>query len=242
MSIPRIKPLLALCRVSNLPTVWMNVLTAALLSGVPADAPQSAFAIALLAFALSCFYCGGMALNDLCDLQHDRLHQPFRPIPAGRIGMRQARMTMGLLFVAGMAGLLLAPHRNGVAAGLLLLAVIWIYDNFHKAYSGAVLVMASARMLVFLVVSLGLTGAAADRVWFAAGMQAVFTLTLTIVARREARMPAGRYDWPVIPWMIAAMPILDGAVLASLIDVRWLAAGITFGAATRLGQCYVRGD
>ena len=45
-----------LCRASNLPTVWTNVLAAALLSG--ADAGPGT--IGLLALSLSAFYCGGM--------------------------------------------------------------------------------------------------------------------------------------------------------------------------------------
>ena len=73
--------LLALCRVSNLPTVWMNVLAALVL----ASAPLSLGAFALLAVSLSAFYCAGMCLNDLYDLEYDTEHQPFRPISVPNI-------------------------------------------------------------------------------------------------------------------------------------------------------------
>ena len=46
------KAYLALCRVSNLPTVWTNVLAACLLAGGGCEAAS----FMLLALALSCFY------------------------------------------------------------------------------------------------------------------------------------------------------------------------------------------
>ena len=51
---------LRLGRVSNLPTVWTNVVAGAVLSGA---APRAATLVALAA-ALSAFYVGGMYLND----------------------------------------------------------------------------------------------------------------------------------------------------------------------------------
>jgi 4-hydroxybenzoate polyprenyltransferase len=236
------KSLLALCRVSNLPTVWINVLAAALLSGASFAEPQTVSAVLLLALALSCFYCGGMALNDVCDFAYDSVHQPFRPIPAGRLKLEQAWTTTGLLFVAGMSGLLLAPNPSGVGAGVLLLAVIAAYDYFHKAWPGTVFMMALARMLVYVVVALALTGTVTAALWLAAGIQALYVLGLTVVARAEAHVPHGRYRWPLIPWLIAAMPLVDGAILAAWVDLRWFAAGVLGCAATRLGQRYVRGD
>ena len=61
------KTVLAICRVSNLPTVWMNVLTAAVLSGMGVELSS----LSLLLLSLSCFYCGGMCLNDVFDRSFD---------------------------------------------------------------------------------------------------------------------------------------------------------------------------
>jgi 4-hydroxybenzoate polyprenyltransferase len=236
------RPVLALCRVSNLPTVWMNVLAAALIGGVPPASAQGAASIVLLAFALSCMYCGGMALNDLCDLQYDTVHQPFRPIPAGRVGAAQARAVTGLLFIGGMAALLLAPHPAGVQAGLLLLAVIWAYNYLHKAHTASVLLMAGARLLVYIVVALALTGRVGAPVWLAGATQAAYVLVLTAIARAEVHAPAGRYAWPVVPWLIALMPLVDGVMAALCCGPGWLAAGVACTVMTRYGQRYVRGD
>ncbi|MBB6093473.1 4-hydroxybenzoate polyprenyltransferase [Povalibacter uvarum] len=233
-----IKPLLALCRASNLPTVWMNVLAAALLSDPGATVSQ----IVTLALALSCFYCGGMAMNDLCDLTFDRVHQPYRPIVAGRLSRAAAQAAMGLLFLTGYALLATAPSSSGLVGGLGLLGVIWIYNAFHKQHRAAVFVMGVARLMVYVVTALSLTGDINAAVWLAATVQTIYVVVLTVVARAEHLTPSGRYGWPIIPWMIALMPLVDGAVLAFLLSPIWLFAGVIATALTRLGQRYVRGD
>ncbi len=239
MSNPTFKSLLALCRVSNLPTVWMNVLCAALLSTTEATVLQ----IGLLAVALSCFYCGGMAMNDVCDLEHDRVHQPYRPIAAGRLSYPQALVVMMTLFVVGFGVLLVAGHASAMLAGLLLLGVIFLYNRYHKRHASLVLAMAASRGLVYVVVALTLTGCVSSWVWLAASLQAFYVLLLTVVARQEIHAPQGRYSWPVIPWMLAAMPIIDGAVLTFLIgNPVWLAVAVAATLLTRWAQRHVRGD
>ncbi|WP_063533166.1 UbiA family prenyltransferase [Burkholderia sp. MSMB1589WGS] len=237
----RVNAALALCRVSNLPTVWMNVLTAAVLSGLP-DRAQAIALVPLLAFAMSCFYCGGMALNDVCDVDHDRVHQPFRTIPAGRIALGAARALILGLFAAALLFLLLAPHRAGFAAGIALLLVIWIYDRFHKRHPSAVIVMAGARLLVYIVTALALTDTVPAEVAWAALAQAAYVSALTLVSRFESRTSRPRDAWSAIPWMIAAMPMLDGVILAALADPAWMIAGAAGSALTRIGQRRYRGD
>jgi 4-hydroxybenzoate polyprenyltransferase len=235
-----VNALLALCRASNLPTVWMNVVTAAVLSDVHGSSP--AMLVLLLAFSLSCFYCAGMALNDLCDVEHDSMHQRYRPIPAGRISVSDARHVTLALFAFALASLLSAPHRVGFVAGVGLLTLIWIYDRFHKRQPATVFAMAGARLLVYVVTGLALAGELSLGLWLAAGLQSAYVLLLTVVARLEGHRAGGRYPWPVIPWMLRAMPLLDAAVLAILVDPAWICAGVAGAMLTYLGQRYVRGD
>ena len=63
-----LQDILALCRISNLPTVWTNVLAAIVLS----SAALSLADFLLLCLVLSCFYSAGMCLNDLVDSEEDR--------------------------------------------------------------------------------------------------------------------------------------------------------------------------
>lgn len=240
-SASKIKSILTLCRVSNLPTVWMNALTAVVLT---ADATRQAVMpgdIILLALGLSALYCGGMSLNDVCDRHWDAEHQPFRPIPSGRVSLRQARLITLTLFAGGLALLLLAPDIRGLWAGFVLLAVIFLYDRYHKRHPATALLMAAARLLVFIVCAEAVAGRVSDGVWIAGGLQFCYTLLITVVARHENTRRV-RYRFPLIPRMIAAMAVLDGLVLAVMVSPLWLAAGFAAALLTHFGQRYVRGD
>ena len=72
---------LRLGRVSNLPTVWSNVLATLALSGALSFSPRT--------FALwgvfSLYYVGGMYLNDAFDRRIDAVMRPDRPIPSGQV-------------------------------------------------------------------------------------------------------------------------------------------------------------
>lgn len=237
----RLKSVLALCRVSNLPTVWMNVITAAVLVGYTSEQPGYWAIVVLLAVALSAFYCGGMSLNDVCDYAWDKEHQNFRPIVAGKITLAQARVISAALFAIGFVLLALAPHLMGLAYGFLLFAVIYAYNYFHKAHASSVLLMAVARALVFVVVAQAIAGELNVWIYAAAGLQFAYTLLLTVVARHE-HTRGKPYAGPVIPRMIAGMALVDGLLLAILVAPLWLVLGVVMALLTRFGQRYVRGD
>jgi len=235
--VPDMGTILAICRVSNLPTVWMNVLTATVLCGAPLRPGASL----LLMASLSAFYCGGMALNDVFDRDWDATHQPFRPIPAGRISLTAARGLTAGLFAAGLLGLGLSPRPDAALPGLALLALILVYDRWHKQFAGAVLVMASTRAMVFVVTAWALGGALWPLVSIAAGSQLLYTVLVTAVARHE-HTRGEPYGFPLIPRMIAGMSILDGVLLAIFAHPGWLLAGVAAAVATHVGQRWVRGD
>lgn len=235
------KSLLALCRVSNLPTIWMNVLTATLLTAYATGESVTPGIVLLLALAMSMFYCGGMGLNDLCDRHWDAEHQPFRPIPAGRVSVSLAWRVTAALFAGGLILLLLAPNIRALPAGIVLMIVIAAYDRFHKQHPATVLLMAAARLLVFVVCAEAIAGRVNNAIWIAGGLQFAYTLLITVVARHE-HTRGKRYPFPVIPRMIAGMAILDGVVLSAMISPLWLIAGLVAALLTHVGQRYVRGD
>ncbi|MCU0842740.1 MAG: UbiA family prenyltransferase [Thiobacillaceae bacterium] len=232
-----LKAWLDLCRVSNLPTVWTNVLAASVL----ASGAFPAGPFLLLALALSCFYLAGMSLNDLCDLEHDRRHRPDRPLPSGRVSPRGALVLTLALFAAGLGLLALAPDPLGLAAGLLLILAIVAYDLRHKGNPLSVLIMAACRLLVFVVVALALTGQVPALVWLAGALQFAWVVLVSLTARYENRR-AAPWPFPVIPAMLAGIALLDGIVLAILVAPPWLAAGLAGAALTWAGQRFVRGD
>jgi 4-hydroxybenzoate polyprenyltransferase len=238
----KIKPLLALCRISNLPTVWMNVLTAMVLINYALPGIVQWCWLPVLAFALSAFYCGGMVLNDLCDYQWDKQHQPYRPLVAGSVTIKTAVIIASTLFLSGFVIIAFAPFASaGLLAAAALFTTIAIYDVFHKKTAASILVMGLARALVFVVVLMALTAQWLYWVLIAAALQFGYTLLLTFVARYE-HMRGKPYRGPVIPRMIAAMAVVDGVLLAVVVSPVWLLAGIVLALLTRFGQRYVRGD
>lgn len=236
-----LKTFLTLCRVSNLPTVWMNVLTAALLVGQAAYLALDPMVVVLLMISLSLFYMGGMSFNDYSDRHWDAQHQTFRPIPAGKIRASTALIISLALFAMAQLLLLFTPEMGGFYMGVLLLLAIIAYDVIHKTTPLSVIIMASARLLVFWVTARALTDEWLTVIWIAGGLQFIYTLLLTVVARYEHRRQQN-YSIPLIPIMIAGMSILDGLVLAILVNPWWILAGLLAAAMTRFGQKYVRGD
>lgn len=232
-----IKPYLQLCRISNLPTVWTNVLAAILLSG--AGFAWSDFYI--VAFSMSFFYSGGMCLNDIADAEADRLGKPFRPIPFGRIAIKDVWMFTVILFVIAIALLLLTPFIISIYPALLLLLLIIIYDKFHKDHPLSVIVMAACRLMIFVISAIAVTGTVGKVVLLGALIQFAYVLAISLTARYENNR-AGRTGSSIVPIMIACISLIDGIVMAVYVSPVWLTAGIAGAALTYFSQRYVRGD
>jgi 4-hydroxybenzoate polyprenyltransferase len=229
--------ILALCRVSNLPTVWMNALAAAVLS----SAGVRPWTVVLLATSMSAFYCGGMCLNDVFDRESDAREQPLRPIPSGRVTLAGAWVTAAALFGVALGLLGLAPFPSALLPGLVLLGTIFAYDLRHKKSPASVLLMAACRLLVFVVCAWAVSGTVRPLVLGAGSICFAYTLGISAVARHENRR-GEPFSFPVVPRLIAGMSLVDGLFLAVVAAPGWLAAGIAASTLTCFGQRYVRGD
>lgn len=232
-----LKANLDLCRVSNLPTVWTNVLAAVVLSG----ASWTIGNYMAIIFSMSCFYTGGMCLNDIWDAEFDTVHNPGRPLPSKRISMRGAWTMAIILFGVGLIILLLTTYLTAVLAAIILLSAIVIYDRYHKNQSWSVFVMGACRFLVFVVSSLAVAGKVLPGVLVAGGAQFGYILLLSVVSRIE-HLRKRKHSFSLIPAMIAAISLLDGTVMAVLASPVWLLAGVSGTLLTIAGQRYVRGD
>jgi 4-hydroxybenzoate polyprenyltransferase len=232
----KLKSYLKLCRVSNLPTVWTNVLAALVLSGSFLSGN-----FLLLALSLSLFYSGGMCLNDFFDAEPDRLSKPFRPIPSGEISVRNAGIFSSVLLGSGLFILLLLPHPAGLFPGLLLLVLIFAYDLLHKKNPASIFLMASCRFMVFIIAAISVTGEIGNIVLIAAAVQFFYILLISITAKYENGSHF-QNSQSVIPFMIAGISVLDGIMMAAFSSPVWMAAGIAGGVLTITGQKFVRGD
>lgn len=142
-----LRALLELSRVSNLPTVWTNVLAAWIIAS--GANWQWTPALGWLLLGASLIYSAGMILNDACDAAWDRKHRKERPIPSGRIGLK----TVWFISLAGLAiGYALMVFAGGASWKItaLLVAAVVAYDVYHKPWAGSVVIMGACRTLLYL--------------------------------------------------------------------------------------------
>ena len=204
---------LALGRVSNLPTVWTNMLAALVLAG---GTITDGRVPALLA-GLTLFYVGGMYLNDAFDAGIDARERPERPIPAGRVAR-------GTVFALGFGMLALGVACLGwtgfgieggtgawpLLGGLALAAAIVFYDWYHKANPLSPVVMGACRFLVYVATGLAIALPLPPALLLGGGLLLCYVIGLTYVAKQET---LGRVKnlWPLL---FLAAPLAYGLVLA----------------------------
>jgi 4-hydroxybenzoate polyprenyltransferase len=197
-------PWLQLARISNLPTVWTNVLAAWLLTG----GTFSDFRLLWITLGASLLYTGGMILNDAADIAFDRQHRPERPIPSGRITLRAA-WRVGLIMLLCGAGMMIGRGGADTAVTVTLALTILAYDLYHKPWSGSVLLMGACRTLLYLAAASPLlkdpwTGPA-----LLPGLAlGAYIIGLSLIARQEAR-PSNdprSSTWPLLLLLIS--PVL----------------------------------
>ncbi len=204
----KLRALLVLGRVSNLPTVWSNCLAAWWLAG---GGPWDRFA--LLCVGATLVYLGGMYLNDACDVEWDRAHRNERPIPTGAVGEREVWFwTMGLLS-AGTLSFLAFGIMSAFYAVALLFSVV-LYNAFHKHISWSPVLMALCRLFLFLAAGAAADGTGDPREWglvvWTALVLGLYIVGLTYVAKHESIPGVLRY-WPCI---LLAAPV----VLATIVN------------------------
>lgn len=191
------RALLVLARASNLPTVWSNVLAAALLAG---GFSRGELGLALLAATL--LYTGGMYLNDAFDTAFDRQHRPERPIPSGVVPARLV-WTLGFAMLAAGLGLFLLLGKLAAVFAALLTAAILVYNAVHKAVAFAPVLMALCRYLLF-VAAAAVAGPPGGYVLWAATALGGYIVGLSYVARRESAGGALTW-WPLLPLAAPAL-------------------------------------
>jgi UbiA prenyltransferase family protein len=217
---------LRLGRVSNLPTVWTNVLAGAALSGAAVGPGR----LAALMVAFSLFYTGGMYLNDAFDRDVDARERPERPIPSGRIRAREV-FAIGFGMLAGALLVLAGGSAGGpgaaapaLAAGLVLAGTITYYDARHQENPLSPLVMGLCRVLVYLTAALAVAGRLPGAVVAGAAALLAYLIGLTYVAKQE-NLTEFRNLWPLLflaAPLVYAGPALFGGALRVLLYLGFL--------------------
>ncbi|MFZ6746223.1 UbiA family prenyltransferase [Undibacterium sp. JH2W] len=209
---------LRLGRVSNLPTVWTNVLAGTIVASSITGRPLSAVHTFLVMLAISAFYCAGMYLNDAFDREIDARERPGRPIPSGQIS---ARAVFAIGFVLQVAGIAIISYYGtwAIVCGCALAATILLYNVWHKGNPFSPLIMGLCRALVYFAAAASamvITGNVVDdhflkntvlvnaTVVLAALAIWAHVVGLTYAAKQESLNRLGSL-WPLL---ILALPVL----------------------------------
>jgi 4-hydroxybenzoate polyprenyltransferase len=229
---PRWYAYLLLARSSNLPTVWTNV--AAGMAAAGSGVIETTLFVRIAA-AASCFYTGGMFLNDAFDANHDASARPERPIPAGDVSRREVFTAGAVLLLLGIA--LLPASLPVITSGVTLAAAILVYDRWHKGHQLAPLVMGACRGLLY-VLAAAAVGPIPAVAWAGALVLAGYVSGLTTIAR----VVGSSARW-VVPLLIAGISIVDAVFITAIGGTAQLALVVASGCpATLLLQRVSPGD
>ncbi|TVZ40724.1 4-hydroxybenzoate polyprenyltransferase [Alteromonadaceae bacterium 2753L.S.0a.02] len=222
-------------RVSNLPTVWTNVLVGVTLSG----SSQWPVAIACM-LAVSLLYLAGMFLNDACDARWDAEHGQQRPIVRGDASLAEV-YGFAVLFTIISLAVLLAFAQDGqkipvAIFALALIAAIVGYDIIHKHWAHSAWIMGACRLLVYLTA--GALVAPLNTTLLLAGLALLLYIAgITYLARTE-HLNQLLSSWPLLLlfcplifccYQLLATPNLSAlTIIVVLLTLAWILYGIRF--------------
>ncbi len=212
---------LRLGRVSNLPTVWSNVLAGIVLAGGAASAAK----MTNLVVALSLFYVAGMFLNDAFDCKYDAKTRPTKPIPAGEVTVQAVFASGFALMGAGFVALVWAGTTEAaigwraVIAGVVLGGLIVYYDWNHKENTWGPVVMGLCRVMVYVAAGTAVSLVLPLRLWLGSLAMLCYLIGLTYASKQEG---FGRVTnlWPLamlaVPFVVAGPAAAEGGATAIL--------------------------
>ncbi len=113
--------------------------------------PQILVGQSALGFFTGFFLCAySMVVNDVYDVEVDKVNQPGRPIPSGRMSIRTANRLSILFLLAGVACSVLSLNSTAVAIAALYAFLTWLYSyRAKKAGIEGNLIVASSLAISF---------------------------------------------------------------------------------------------
>jgi len=217
-----LRTILALGRLSRLPTIWSNCLAGWWLGG-----GGNAERLPFLFGGATLLHFGASYLNDAFDAEHDSQHRRERPIPAGAIA-QDTVWRWGLCWLVGGTLLLLWPDRVTGGFGLTLVFLIILYNTVHRLVPFAPVLNGLCRFFLYVLGASagehGITGAA---LWCGLAL-AIYVTGLGVYARWE-ETPRQARAWPaallVVPILLALLMNADRyrepALLLSALLALW---------------------
>ena len=174
-------------RISNLPTVWSNIIAAAVFSCVfssttcTADASNS---IGLALASISLLYIAGMFLNDAIDYPWDKQHNSARPLVNGEITVTTVWLVGGVSMLAAILLVWQFGNLQALLTSLAIAAIIILYNITHKRHPAAALLMGMARYGVYILTA-ALVTTVTPALMIVATAIMLYIAGLTLLARNE---------------------------------------------------------
>lgn len=223
---------LRLGRVSNVPTVWSNVLAGTVLAG----ADPWTWATLAVALAVTSFYVGGMYLNDAFDRDIDARERAARPIPAGEVAANTVFaagffMILGGILVVALTTAIASPETTAraVVASVALGAAILFYDWHHKGNPLSPVSMGLCRVLAYVTAGYAAVTFPASDLWIGALVCLSYLVGLTYAAKQETLDKIGNL-WPLF-FLLA--PIF--CAMTNIAGLTWFGWAIIVGLVAWLG-------
>lgn len=174
------KSYLQLMRPANLVTAVADIIAGAAIAGFLADAGGLEW---LLLSTLG-LYGGGVVLNDVFDARLDAVERPERPIPSGRVPLRNAALLGAGLLASGIAAAAFFQPESGIIALCIALATI-LYNRVakhHRLFGPLVMGLCRGGNLL-----LGMSGAWQELAvwWPVAVVPVIYIAAITLISQDE---------------------------------------------------------
>jgi geranylgeranylglycerol-phosphate geranylgeranyltransferase len=144
----KLKASVSMVRPVNCAMIGFAVVIGYFVSKPPVASPSTLALGFVTGFAVCAF---SMVANDYYDIEVDRVNQPSRPMPSGKVSKREATAIAGLTLGVGLVAALLTLDTIAVAIAGLYALLAWLYDYRVKKY-GLVgnLIVASSLAIPFI--------------------------------------------------------------------------------------------
>lgn len=224
----KLRPLLVLGRVSNLPTLWSNCVAGWVLGG--GGAPGR---FVLLCLGATFLYVAGLYLNDAFDVGFDQQRRRERPIPSGQISLAMVWRLGWVWLALGVASFAFLG-RTCLVLACVLAATIVFYNAIHKRTTLSVVLMGLCRFFVYLLAAGAARGVHGAAIWAGLAL-GLYVGGLSYLARKESIRGPVRWG----PVLTLAAPIVlallangpdyrERAFYLSLLLVLWILPALRF--------------
>ena len=197
-----IKPYLQLVRLPNLFTAAADPLAGWLVATGSLDDPDRWFPLVAASVLI---YAGGIVLNDVFDVEIDRVERPNRPVPSGQVSYRLAAWFGGLALVAGPFVAALSGSWVSFAVAALLAVTVLAYDAGMKRTLLGPTFMGACRSGNLLLGFSQVERLGGEFPWLIAAAFGLFVMGVTWISRSEVE--TGRVRGIILGYLLQALAI-----------------------------------